>query len=227
MQRRTFTLAAASLAAPATFAANLGALSEGDAAKGIQAALERGAISAVKLLGTHDGFFANPRVHIPLPGWLKDAAGLLKSLGQRKQVEELELAMNRAAEQAVPFAKDLLVSTARSITVQDARRILTGGDTSVTEFFAARTREPLSLKFLPMVQRATANVGLAQKYDKVAGRAAGLGLVKKDDASIDHYVTRKALDGLYLVIGEEERAIRRDPVGTGSALLGKVFGALK
>ena len=132
--------------------------------------------------------------------------------------------MNRAAESAVPQAQDLLVSTVRNLSVQDAVRIIKGGDTSVTDFFAGRTRSPLSERFLPIVTQATERVSLAEKYNSVAGKATGLGLVKKEDANIQTYVTRKALDGLYLMIGEEEKKIRRDPVATGSDILRKVFG---
>jgi hypothetical protein len=97
----------------------------------------------------------------------------------------------------------------------------------VTQFFAGKTREPLAIKFLPIVTRATEKVALANKYNAVAGKAAGLGLLKKQDANLQQYVTGKALDGLYLMIGEEERRIRKDPVGTGSAILKKVFSGLR
>jgi hypothetical protein len=127
----------------------------------------------------------------------------------------------------VPLATTLLSDAVRNMSVTDAKRILTGGDTSVTRFFAEKTRRPLAREFLPVVSRATANVNLKDKYEAVASKGVGLGLVKKEDASVDHYVTRQALSGLYFVIGEEEKKIRRDPVGTGSALLGKVFGALR
>jgi hypothetical protein len=135
--------------------------------------------------------------------------------------------MNRAAEAAVPQARALLVSAVKTVTVQDGRRILGGGDTSVTEFFAGRTRAPLTERFLPIVTRATEKVALAAKYNALAGKAASAGLLKTDDANLQRYVTGKSLDGLYLVIGEEERKIRQDPLGTGSAILAKVFGALK
>ncbi|HWI10382.1 MAG TPA: DUF4197 domain-containing protein, partial [Burkholderiaceae bacterium] len=102
-----------------------------------------------------------------------------------------------------------------------------GGDDSVTRFFAAKTRAPLSVTFLPIVTRATEKVALADKYNAVAGKAASLGLMKKDDANVQQYVTGKTLDGLYLMIGEEERKIRQNPVATGSAILSKVFGSLK
>ncbi|WP_048438496.1 DUF4197 domain-containing protein [Caenimonas sp. SL110] len=234
MQRRQFQIYAGTVVVPSTLlftqvaqAQNLAGITDAEAGSGLKSALETGAIAAVKLLGAQGGFLDNPKVRIPLPGYLKDAAKLLKAMGRRKEIEELEVAINRAAESAVPLARDLLVNAVRNISVADAKRILLGGDTSVTQFFADKTRDPLGVKFLPVVKQATARVGLAQKYDQVAGKAAGFGLVKKEDATIDHYVTRKALDGLYFMIGEEERKIRRNPMGTGNALLGKVFGAMR
>lgn len=200
------------------------ALTELDAAAGVRTALERGASAAVAALGRSDGFLGNPKVRIELPGFLKDAAKLLKATGQGKRVDELVTAMNRAAEAAVPQARALLMAAVKSMSVEDAIRIVRGGETSVTDFFSVKTREPLGRKFLPIVGRATERVALAQKYDAVAGKAAGMGLMKNEDADLKAYVTGKALDGLYLMIGEEERKIRRDPVGSGSAILRKVFG---
>jgi hypothetical protein len=234
MDRRQFScsaLSALGLAAMAVphdvRAAGVAQLSNAEAAKGMKTALERGAVAAVGLLGRPDGFLANPKVRIPLPGFVADAAKFLRSMGRGRQVDELEIAMNRAAEAAVPLARQLLVDAVNGMTVTDAKNILTGGDTSVTTFFADRTRAPLFGRFLPVVTRATEKVGLAEKYNRVAGKAAGMGLIRQEDATIEHYVTRKALDGLYLVIGEEERKIRQDPLGSGSAILRKVFGALK
>ena len=151
----------------------------------------------------------------------------MKAIGQGKRVDELVTAMNRAAEAAVPEAQALLVSAVKAMSVDDARGILTGGDDAATRFFADKTRMPLGEKFLPIVTRATEKVSLAAKYNAVAGKAAKLGLVKGDDANVEHYVTSKALDGLYMMIGEEERKIRKDPVGTGSALLKSVFGSIR
>ena len=199
-------------------------LTEGDAAGGVRAALSRGANSAVSLLGRNDGFLGNPSVRIELPGFLNDAAKLLKFTGQGKRVDDLVTAMNRAAEAAMPEAKALLVNAVKSMSVEDALQIVRGGETSVTHFFSTKTREPIGQKFLPIVSRATEKVALAQKYDAVAGKAAGMGLLNKDEADLKGYVTGKALDGLYFMIGEEEKKIRRDPVGTGSAILKKVFG---
>ena len=199
-------------------------LTEADAASGIRAALERGALFAVSLLGRTDGFLANPKVRIPLPAYLEDASKLLRSIGQGKRVDELVTSMNRAAERAVPEAKSLLVEAAKSISVEDALRIVRGSDTSVTEYFAGKTRAPLGERFLPIVTRATERVALADKYNAVVERASRFGLIKPDHANLQQHVTGKALDGLYLMIGEEERKIRRDPVATGSAILRKVFG---
>jgi hypothetical protein len=207
-------------------ALSLADLTGGEASQGVRAALEKGALAAVSQLGRSDGFLGNDKVRIPLPGHLEDAAKLLRTFGQGQRVDELVAAMNRAAEQAVPLAKDMLVGAVKTMNVADAKKILTGGDTSATQFFSEKTRSPLSVKFLPVVTKATEKVGLAEKYNQLASKAAGLGLVKAEDASIQQYVTRKALDGLYTVIGEEEKKIRQDPVGSGSAILKKVFGAL-
>ena len=201
-------------------------LTEGDANAGIRTALERGANSAVALLGKQDGFLGNPLVKIELPGYLKDAAKLLKATGQGAKLDELVTAMNRAAEAAVPAAKPLLVNAVKSMSVEDGLKILKGGDDSVTQFFAVKTREPLGQQFLPIVTKATEKVSLADKYNAVAKKASGFGLVKGDEANIQQYVTAKALDGLFKMIGEEEKKIRQDPVGTGSAILKKVFGGL-
>ncbi len=234
MDRRQFgstsgrTLAAFILVAQVrAHALSLGDLSNVEASQGLKAALEKGALVAVSLLGKTDGFLGNGKVRIPLPGFLEDASRLLKTMGQGKRIDDLVTSMNRAAEAAVPMAKDLLVGAVKSMTVTDAKRILSGGETSVTAFFAERTREPLALTFLPVVTRVTERVGLAAQYNRVAAKASAMGLLKKEDANIQHYVTGKSLDGLYYMIGEEEKKIRQNPVATGNAILKKVFGALK
>ena len=231
MQRRKFTsglICASGLwGLSLSLAARAAGISESDATLGVRAALERGAVAAVGLLGKPGGFLDNPKVRIPLPGFLNDAAKLLKLTGQQERVDELVTAMNRAAEAAVPKAKALLLNAVKAMSVEDGRQILGGGDNSVTQFFAAKTRAPLAVTFLPIVTKATEKVSLADKYNSVAGKAATLGLLGKDDANIQQYVTGRALDGLYLMIGEEERKIRKDPVGTGSAILQKVFGSLR
>jgi hypothetical protein len=225
MQRRQFTVGVVAAAGLASAAACAAGLSEGDAALGIRSAIERGATAALASLGRTDGFLGNPKVRIPLPGVLEDAAKLLKATGQQQRVDELIVAMNRAAEAAMPQARTLLVSTAKAISVDDAIGIVRGGDNAATEFFSRKTRAPLTEQFLPIVTHETEKVALAEKFNAVAGQAAKFGLLKGDQANIQRYVTAKSLDGMYLMIGEEERKIRRDPIGTGSAILKKVFGA--
>ncbi len=208
-------------------ALSLDDLSNKDATAGLKAALDKGSVAAVAKLGVENGFLNNDKVKIPLPGPLQKGERLLRTMGMGKQADELVVAMNRAAETAVVEAKPLLVNAVKSMSVTDAKNILSGGDDSVTAFFKERTAEPLSVKFLPIVKKATEKVGLAQKYNALAGQGMKLGLIKGDSASVEQYVTQKTLDGLYLMIADEERAIRQDPVGAGSAIIGKVFGALK
>ncbi|MFY9317616.1 MAG: DUF4197 domain-containing protein [Burkholderiales bacterium] len=212
-------------AAPAQ--ANVNALSNQDATAGLKAALEKGSGVAVDLLGRTDGFFGNGAVKIPLPDSLKKYEKLMRNLGMGRYADELILTMNRAAEAAVPEAKKLFVDAVRKMGVQDAKGILTGGPTSGTEYFQRTTSEQLRAKFLPIVKRATAKVKLAEAYNQYAQKGAQLGLVKKEQANLDDYVTQKALDGLFYMVGEEEKKIRQDPVQAGSDIIKKVFGALK
>jgi hypothetical protein len=221
MRRREFT-AATLLTLGVGSAAAL--TNESDAAIGVRAALERGALAAVGLLGRADGFLGNPKVRIPLPEHLEGAAKFLKAAGQGKKLDELVTAMNRAAEAAVPAAKPLFVNAVKALSVEDALKLVKGGSTSVTDFFAGKTRLPLSEKFLPIVTQATEKVSLAARYNSLASKASSLGLIKADVASIQQYVTGRALDGLFLMISEEEKKIRADPLKTGSAILKKVFG---
>ena len=134
--------------------------------------------------------------------------------------------MNRAAERAVPEAKTLLVSAVKNMSVQDAKGIVTGGDTAATEYFRKTTSDQLTRKFLPIVTKATAKVGLAEKYNKLAGKGVQLGLVDAKQAKIEDYVTQKTLDGLFFTIAEQEKAIRKDPVGSATGMAKKVFGLL-
>lgn len=201
------------------------ALSNGEVDQGLKAALSRGTDIAVKELGRENGFYGNAKWRIPLPPTLEKASKLMRMAGMGQQADHLELAINRAAEEAVPEARGLLVGAVKSMSVQDAKGILTGGDEAATDYFKRKTEAPLTQKFLPIVTRATDKVGLAQTYNRFAGQAAQFGLIKSDQASIQQYVTQEALNRLYQAIGEQERAIRADPIGTGSKIIGKVFGA--
>jgi hypothetical protein len=206
---------------------DLAGVSNADAGLGVKTALQQGAEIAVSLLGKQDGFWGNDLVRIPLPDWIGKTEKALKMLGRGKDIDDLKLGVNRAAEQAVPQAKTLLVNAVNGMSVQDAKGILTGGDNSVTNFFRDKTKSPLTEKFLPIVTQVTDRIGLARQYNDFAGRAQKTGLVqlKPEQAKVETHVTAKALDGLYLMIGEQEKKIRRDPVGTGSDILRRVFGA--
>lgn len=208
-------------------AVGLEAISSQDSGDALRQALTQGASAAVAGLGKKDGFLGNPKVKIPLPDSLQQAEKLMRTFGMGKYADELITTMNRAAEAAVPEAKQMLVDAVKQMTLQDAKAILTGGDDSATQYFKRTTSGPLTERFLPIVKQATEKVKLADKYNSYAKRAAKLGLLDKEDASLEGYVTQKALDGLFLMIAEEERAIRKNPIGQASSLLQKVFGALK
>ena len=210
----------------AAHAADLGSLSSSEAASGLKEALMQSAGKAVGKLGAVDGFLRNPKVKIPLPDSMKKAEKAMRMFGMGEQADELVLKMNRAAEAAVPEAKTLLVDAAKKMSVADAKSILTGGDDAATQYFRKTTSEPMAEKFLPIVKQATENVALAQQYNKFAEMGSRYGLVDKDQASLEQYVTQKTLDGVYLMMAEEEKAIRQDPMGQASNLLKKVFGAV-
>ena len=207
-------------------AVELADISNREATAGLKDALIQASGAAVGKLGVTDGFFKNPKVKIPLPDSLKKAEKAMRFFGMGKQADELVLRMNRAAEAAVPEAKVLLVDAVKKMSVQDAKDILTGGDDAATQYFKRMTATPLTAKFLPKVKEATQDVQLAQQYNKFAEAGMQYGLVKKDQANLEQYVTQKTLDGLYLMMAEEEKAIRKDPLGASTSLIRKVFGAL-
>jgi len=210
----------------AASAAGLADLSNRDAVSGLKDALSQGSAAAIAKLGVENGFLGNDKVKIPLPDAIRRVESGLRLMGMQRQADELVTAMNRAAEQAVPEAKALLAAAIKNMSVQDAKGILTGGDTAATEYFRTTTSAQLTEKFLPIVTAATRKVGLAEKYNELAGRGARLGLVDAKQAKIEDYVTQKALDGLFLMIAEQEKAIRKDPVGAATGMAQKVFGLL-
>ena len=222
-------------AAGPALAAGLGDISDRDAAAGLREALVKGAEAAVKRLGADNGFFGNERIRIPLPDSLKKVEAMMRSFGMGKQTDELVLRMNRAAEAAVrdalaagdlQRAEALLVDAVRKMTVTDAKAILTGGDDAVTQYFRRATSEPLAQKFLPVVKKAMEHVQLAEIYNEFAEKGARFGLLKSEDARLENYITRRALDGLFIAMAEEERKIRLDPGVSASSIIRKVFGAI-
>lgn len=211
--------------APAT-TSGVDALSTPEINAGLKEALTRGADTAVAQLGRQDGFFGDPKLRIPLPPTLQKAEKAMRMLGMGRQADELVLSMNRAAEAAVPEAKSLLVGAVKEMTLEDAKGILTGGQTAATDFFRNKTETKLTERFTPIVKSHTDRVGLAQQYNQYAGAAAQFNLIDQKQARVEQYVTQQALDRLYTVIGEKEAAIRANPLQAGSDLLKKVFGAV-
>lgn len=200
-------------------------LTEQETNDGLKLALNQGVSRAVDMLGATNGFLGNQEVKIPLPDTLKKVEKGLRMVGMGNQADELVLKMNRAAELAVPEAKALLVSSIKQMSLSDAKGILTGPQDAATQYFRKTTASDMATKFLPIVQKATANVQLAETYNKYAELGNKFGLVKKENANLNQYVTQKALDGVYLMIAKEEAAIRQNPMGQASNLLKKVFGA--
>jgi len=210
----------------ASNSAGVNSLSNAEASSGLKEALTQGVGKAVSSLGVANGFFGNKEVKIPLPKSLQKIEKGMKLMGMGKQSDELVLKMNRAAEAAVPEAKALLVDSIKQMSLADAKAILTGPQDAATQYFKRTTSKQMCEKFLPIVTKATENVQLAASYNKYAEMGSKFGVVKKEDANIEQYVTNKALDGLYLMIAKEEAAIRKDPLGQASSLLKKVFGAV-
>ena len=201
-------------------------LTNSEANGGLKEALTQGVSKAVASLGATDGFLGNKDVKIPLPNSLKKIEKGMKFMGMGKQSDELILKMNRAAEAAVPEAKTLLLDSVKKMSLADAKAILTGPQDAATQYFKKTTSAQMGEKFLPIVTKATENVQLADSYNKYAEMGSKFGVVKKEDANINQYVTKKALDGVYYMVAQEEAAIRKDPLGQASSLLKKVFGSI-
>ena len=205
-------------------AIDLSAITNKEAGQGLREALSRGTQVAVEQLASPDGFLGNERVKIPLPPHLAKAEKMLRRIGMGGVADQLVTTMNRAAESAVVDAKPILLDSIKKMTLTDAKDILMGGDDAATQYFRKTSGEAIAKKFLPKVAHATAKVQLKDQYNQFAGSAAQFGLVNADDADIDQYVTRKAVDGLFVMIAEQEKAIRENPVEQTTKILKKVFG---
>ncbi|MBT9611963.1 MAG: DUF4197 domain-containing protein [Burkholderiales bacterium] len=202
-------------------------LSDQDVTRGLKDALVEGAGKAVSSLGRTDGFLQNDKVRIPLPESLQNVESVMKALGQGKRIEEFKTSLNRAAEAAVPEAKTLLVDAIKKMSVADAKAVLTGGEDAATKYFRQATETKLHERFLPIVGKTVNRYKLTDQYNRVAGTASKAGLLNKEQANMSEYVTGKALDGLFFMIAEEEKAIRKDPLGRSSEYVRKVFGSLQ
>ena len=196
---------------------------------GLKAALSKGVSFAIDNLGVKDGFFKNLNVKIPLPKSLRSLARVARFAGHGDRVDNFELALNRAAEKAVPVAKDVFVDAIKQMTFTDAKNILfSGEDDAATQFFRRTSEEKLRGKFRPIVEKFTGETGVTQSYkamiDKAGFMAAFIG---KDAKDMDGYVTQKALDGTFYMVAQEEKKIRKDPIGRTTKILRDVFGILK
>ncbi|MDP2143432.1 MAG: DUF4197 domain-containing protein [Gallionella sp.] len=207
--------------------ADLSTVSNKDQIGSLKQALTQGAEAAVKNLAKENGYLDNPKVRIPLPDSLQKADGLLRQFGMGRYSDDLIASMNHAAEAAVPEAKTLLVGAVKKMTVADAKSILTGPDDAATQYFRKSTETALAGKFKPIVKKSMQKVKLADKYDQFAGKGAQFGLVDERDAKLDDYITRRALDGLFLMMAEQEKAIRANPLEATGNLAKKVFTILR
>lgn len=206
----------------------LTALSDDQVVRGLKEALAKGTTQAVGFLGRTNGFLTNLNVRIPMPEKLKTVEKTLRTLRQDQLADNFIETMNRAAEQAVPEAAEILGGAIKQMSVADAKGILTGGTNAATLYFRRTSETNLFTKFLPIVQKATAQTGVTASYKQMTDRASGglFGSVVKAQApDLDGYVTQKAMDGLFLMISEEERRIRENPAARTTELLQKVFGA--
>jgi hypothetical protein len=195
--------------------------------KGLKEALATGTERAVTGVAKTDGYFGNQLIKILLPEKVQQAADILGTFGYQQQVDEVVLTMNRAAEKAAPKAAAFFGDAIRKMTVEDAKGILSGGNTAATEFFEKKTRSQLFDAFKPSVAKSMDQVGTARAYKEMVGKydvtplAALAGIPSLD---LDSYVTDKALDGLFKMVGEEEKKIRTNPAARTTDLLRKVFG---
>ena len=222
----TIALIALAIASAAAVAGVLDNFTSQQQVGALKSALTQSAQSAIGKLGVVDGFLGNKEVKIPLPGKLQKAMPILKMLKLDNRADELVVAMNRAAEAAVPEARILLTDSVKNMSITDAVGILTGGADSATQYFRRTASEKLAAKFRPIVTKSTEKVGAAKQYNQLAGQLAQYGILKGDDASVEGYVTSKALDGLFTMMAKEEANIRANPLGQASSLVKKIFGAL-
>jgi hypothetical protein len=213
---------AAPAASTATAAATLG---QDDAAAGIKEALAQGVQTAITQLGREDGFLGDAAVRIAAPKKVRKLVDAVRKMGGEKYVAEFETAMNRAAEKAVPLAAEVFADAVRAMTVQDALAIVRGQPDAATQYFRRVTGERLQTAFLPVVSKATSESGVARSFKSLNEKAGGLSaLTGGSDVDLDRYVTDKAMDGLFHVVAEQEKAIRANPLGQASDLLRRVFG---
>jgi len=190
----------------------------------LKQALQVGTENAVRLTGKTDGYFTNKAIKILMPERLRTVERGLRTAGYGPEVDKLVLSMNRAAERAAPTAKKFFWDAIGEMTIDDAQRILNGTPTAATDYFKGKTSPSLRIAFRPIVEKAMNEVGTVRQYNELLGQAKAIPFLKTEDYELDRYVVGKALDGLYYVVGEEERKIRSDPSARMTDLLKEVFG---
>ena len=199
-------------------------LSDVKIGSGLREALKIGTENTVNLTGKTDGYFLNQVIKILMPERLRTLEKGLRAVGYGPQVDEFILSMNRASEQAAPFAKQIFWDAIGEITFDDVRKIWSGHETAATDYFKGKTTDKLTAAFRPVVDKAMNEVGVTRQYKELVGRYESIPFVKKETFDLDHYVVTKALDGLFHVLGEEERKIRTNPEARVTDLLKEVFG---
>lgn len=211
---------------PATAAPTGTQPTDGEMIAGLKEALNKGTQFAVDNLGKDGGFLNNDKVRIPMPSSLAWIEKTLRTLRQDALADEFVASMNHAAEQAVPEAAAIFGDAIQQMSLEDARGILTGPDDAATQYFRRTTSEALTDKMRPIVEQATAKAGVTANYKAMTAKAGGLtSLLSKDTTDLDGYVTDKTLDGLFLMVAEEEKRIRENPLARTTDLLKKVFGS--
>jgi hypothetical protein len=200
-------------------------LPEGKVVQGLKEALEIGTKNAVEKVSKPDGYFRDPNIRIPLPGPVRKVESLLRGMGYGSQVDAFELSMNRAAEKAAPQAKGLFWDAVKKMSFDDARKILQGRENEATLYFKDKTWDPLDRAFRPIVREAMSTVGVTRSYQDLEAKVKTIPFADRLNLNLDEYVTHKAMDGLFIMVGEEERRIRQDPAARVTGLLKEVFGS--
>jgi RNA binding exosome subunit len=193
-------------------------------ASGLKEALSIGTEKAVKNVSQVDGYFGNQMIKILMPGKIQKVADVLRKVGYQKEVDDFVLSMNRAAEKAAPRAASFFVDAIKQMTIEDARGILNGGDTSATEYFKKKTYNEIYTAFKPVVSSSMDEVGVTRSYKEMMAKYETIPFMSKESMDLDHYVTTKAIDGLFYMVGQEEKKIRTDPAARVTDLLKNVFG---
>jgi len=200
-----------------------GELSDAKIGSGLKEALKVGTENTVNLTGKTDGYFLNEAIKILMPEKLQTLEKGLRMVGYGPQIDEFVLSMNRSAEQAAPHAKQIFWDAIGEMTFEDARKILSGNETAATQYFKEKTTGKLTTVFQPVVEKSMNEVGVTRQYNELVGRYQTIPFVKSETFDINHYVVTKALDGLFHVLGEEERKIRTNPAARVTDLLKEVF----